>query len=634
MSPRPLEELRAPIDQMIADGRAGTDEVTAAADPVVMQLAAGGYGNEAVWLLRDSLVPSPRHTWDELRNRTAYGRREYLRWHRAVVDALVSSLLAFNETLRDYYGVEADDLTTVIADTIRWRRGFALAPERLGQLLGRHDPERRETITAFHDYRRQYAAWTMYMPAADEQSGQATQLFAEEVWQRPEYDELWQAAYGDLTYDQYLEHFGEPSTVDVLAAVPAGAWLVEYWWYIRSSATEQRREYLVVLLGNHPEPTLAVGGLGPADTIDRLVGELVASAGGRGVRGQLDRDVQAPGLRDPADAVKQSGALLRELVLDPLGVLRAETPRLLIIPDGPLTRVSFAAMPTSRDGYVIDTHVVSYLRSAADLVPARSHRSDAAAQGFVVGGADFDASQTAKVGRPLWSPLPGTTTEAEGVAARLGVKPLTGAAATVDRLLAVQSPRVLHLATHGGMLPAAPESVTIDPRYPDHDAALVDATATYVFGDIGFLAGRRVPYQELRSVIALAGANAWLASGEMSAGIGAGHVNAEDILDLDLAATELVVLSACDTARGVLHLEEGVVGLRSSIRLAGAHAIVCALWPVPDLATAELTIAFYDELPEHSPVEALRSAQLRLREQHPHDPVIWAGFICEETVPA
>ena len=143
------------------------------------------------------------------------------------------------------------------------------------------------------------------------------------------------------------------------------------------------------------------------------------------------------------------------------------------------------------------------------------------------------------------------------------------------------------------MLPADIESAAIDPRYPDHDLALVDSTAGYVFRDIGFLAGRRVPYQELRSVIALAGANAWLASGELGPASGSGHVNAEDILDLDLAGTELVVLSACDTGRGILHLEEGVVGLRSSFRLAGARSIVCALWPVPDLVTADLMVGFY-----------------------------------------
>lgn len=234
---------------MIAAGRAGAPEVTSAADPLILRLAAGGYGNEAVWLLRDALVPSPRQAWDDLRGLTTHGRSKYLRWHRAVVDSLISSLLAFDVTLRTHFLVEADDLFTVIADTILWRRGFALRPERLGQRLARRDRRRRERITAFHDYRRTYGMWTMCLPSIDEQAGHPTKFFADNVRQRPERDELWQDAYGDLTYDEYIEEFGEPRTADVLAALPARACLVEYWWYIRSSTEPQRREYLALRFG-------------------------------------------------------------------------------------------------------------------------------------------------------------------------------------------------------------------------------------------------------------------------------------------------------------------------------------------------------------------------------------------------
>ena len=177
VSSRLPEQLRAPIDRMIASGRAGDPEVTSAADPLILQLAAAGYGNEAVWLLRDALVPSPRQAWDVLRSLTAHGRSEYLRWHRAVVDSLISSLLAFDVTLRTQFLVEADDLITVIADTILWRRGFALRPERLGQRLARRDRRRRERITAFHDYRRQYGMWTMYLPSIEEQAERQTKVF-------------------------------------------------------------------------------------------------------------------------------------------------------------------------------------------------------------------------------------------------------------------------------------------------------------------------------------------------------------------------------------------------------------------------------------------------------------------------
>ena len=627
-----LEELRASIDRMITDGLAGTPEVTAAADPVIMQLAAAGRGDDAVWLLRDALVPSPRRTWDVLRGLSAYGRREYLQWHRATVESLVSSLLAFDDLLR-LNGVEADNLMTVIADTIRWRRDFALRTEYLGHRLARRDAHLREKITAFHNYRRQYANWIMHVPSPEEQRGR-TKMFAEEVWLSPDYDELWQAAYGDLTYEMYVDEFGEPRTGDVLAALPSGAWLVEYWWYTHSTETKEERDYLVVRYGNDPQPTLAVGSLGPASAteVDDLADEIAQLGGGRGVRGRPSRDLQPSESPETADDFKRRCNRMRELVLDPLEVLGAETPRLFIVPDGPLTLTPFAALPTSRETYVCDSHVVSYLSNSADLVTSRPHAPVDATDAVVVGDVDFDVASTGTSSDNMWKPIPGTRREAEEVARRLGVSPITGLDATVDQLLAVRSPRVLHIATHGAMLPAVLESVSIDPRYPTHDA-LVDANSTARFGDIGFLAGRLIPYQELRSVIALAGANTWLMSGEHDTELGTGHVNAEDILDLNLDGTELVVLSACDTARGVLRLEEGVVGLRSSFRLAGAETTICSLWPVPDSATTELMIAFYDELTNSRPPDALRNAQLELREQYPDEPAAWAAFVCEQAVP-
>lgn len=620
---------------MIAAGRAGSPEVTAAADPVIMKLAMAGYGNEAVWLLRDSLVPSSRATWDAVRGLTEFGRRKYLRWHRATVDSLVSSLLQFDVTLRTRYGVHADALHREIANTILWRRNFALRFERLGQRLARQDPARRAKIAAFHGFRREYGMWTMYLPANGEATASRTKVFAEEVWRTPEYDELWQDAYGDLTYDSYVHEFGEPSVVDVVEALPPRTWLLEYWWYVRSTDAGQAREYLVMRLGTEPEPTIPRAKLGSAATIDDLVARIVASASGRGVRGRLGREAPVAEQPTSADSFVQLCGELRAAVIDPFNVLTPDVSQLIIVPDGPLGRASFAAMPTGPDSYLLDTHNVSYAESGADLVRDNVRPSDATrcAAPLVLGAPDFDSSLTGDLAARLWTRLPGAELEAAAVGAHLGVEPLTGDDATVDSLLGVHSPRILHVATHGGMLPAKRRAATFDPLMPELTDALIDATATYVYEHPGFLDGRGVPYQELRSVIALAGANTWLATGIIDDDKGTGHANAEDILDVDLEDTQLVVLSACDVGWGILHVDEGVVGLRSSLRLAGARATVCALWPVPDLATADLMTAFYRELDLDAVSESLRQAQLRIREQHPTDPLMWAAFTCATNVP-
>lgn len=84
--------------------------------------------------------------------------------------------------------------------------------------------------------------------------------------------------------------------------------------------------------------------------------------------------------------------------------------------------------------------------------------------------------------------------------------------------------------------------------------------------------------------------------------------------ELDLGGAELVVLSACDTARGEVAGGEGVYCLQRAFALAGARATVATHWRVDDAATAALMAEFYanlwrKKLPKR---EALRQAQITL----------------------
>jgi CHAT domain-containing protein len=75
----------------------------------------------------------------------------------------------------------------------------------------------------------------------------------------------------------------------------------------------------------------------------------------------------------------------------------------------------------------------------------------------------------------------------------------------------------------------------------------------------------------------------------------------------------LVVLSACETAKGGERAGEGIVGLVRALQVAGAESIVASLWRISDESTAELMRRFYGYLDRGvDRDEALRRAQLEL----------------------
>jgi len=108
-----------------------------------------------------------------------------------------------------------------------------------------------------------------------------------------------------------------------------------------------------------------------------------------------------------------------------------------------------------------------------------------------------------------------------------------------------------------------------------------------------------------------------------------GILTSYEIAQLDLSGTDLLVLSACETALGDLQGTEGVLGLQRAFKMAGVKQMIMSLWRVPDKETAELMTLFYQNwLGGHSTREALRQAQLKMKEQYP--PYYWAAFVLVE----
>lgn len=110
-----------------------------------------------------------------------------------------------------------------------------------------------------------------------------------------------------------------------------------------------------------------------------------------------------------------------------------------------------------------------------------------------------------------------------------------------------------------------------------------------------------------------------------------GFLRLYEIYNLKLEA-DLVVLSACQTALGKEIKREGLVGLTRGFMYAGAPRVVASLWKVSDEATAELMKRFYQKMLRDGlrPAAALRAAQVSMsKEKQWTAAYYWAGFVLQ-----
>ncbi|MGB7440687.1 MAG: CHAT domain-containing protein [Coleofasciculaceae cyanobacterium] len=109
-----------------------------------------------------------------------------------------------------------------------------------------------------------------------------------------------------------------------------------------------------------------------------------------------------------------------------------------------------------------------------------------------------------------------------------------------------------------------------------------------------------------------------------------GRLEVREVYELDLKATNLVVLSACQTQLGELSSGDEVVGLSRAFMYAGTPSVLASLWKVDDEATGLLMERFYIHLKAGmGKAEALRQAQIEVRQansRYRHS-YYWAAFI-------
>ncbi len=282
---------------------------------------------------------------------------------------------------------------------------------------------------------------------------------------------------------------------------------------------------------------------------------------------------------------------LHQLLIDTIAKQLPSDPKshVTFIPQSELFLVPFAALQDGQGKYLIEKHTILTAPAIAVLNLTHQKRQQVSGKGALVVGNPVMPSVPPKIGEPpqQLDPLPGAEKEAIAIAPILNTQPLIGKNATKAAVMQqISTARIIHLATHG---------------------LLDDYTRSGVPG-----------------AIALAPDTSLSPNNQQGQQSDNGLLTASEILELKLNS-ELVVLSACDTAVGKI-TGDGVIGLSRSLITAGVPSVIVSLWSIPDAPTAELMTEFYQNLQTNpDKANALREAMLTTMKKHPQ-PVNWAAF--------
>lgn len=224
---------------------------------------------------------------------------------------------------------------------------------------------------------------------------------------------------------------------------------------------------------------------------------------------------------------------LYQLLIAPIQDLLPTHPEdpIILVPQGSLFLVPFAALQTPEDSYLIEHHTLRLAPSIQVLQITRRHpRRQASIQTALV------------VGNPT-NDLPAAEQEAKAIARLFSTSPLLGKQATKTAVVKkMPQAHLIHIAAHG-----APNELE-EP-----------------YGGLMVLAGSDQSFSTL---------------------------TAAEIATMQLQA-ELVVLSGCNTGVSDIINSDGVVGLARSMMAAGVPSVMMSLWPVADAPTKALMRSFY-----------------------------------------
>jgi CHAT domain-containing protein/tetratricopeptide (TPR) repeat protein len=272
---------------------------------------------------------------------------------------------------------------------------------------------------------------------------------------------------------------------------------------------------------------------------------------------------------------------LYDRLLRPAAAQLAGKTNIVIVPDDDLWELPFQALQSGPDRYVLDDANVSYTPSLTILRELRSRAQPIAEKRIVAFGNPVDVNGLNKNFASLIEAEKQTYALQNLYGGKAAIFNRSAAGEAAFRREAEKGFSTLHIASHG----------ILDNNSPLNSYVLL--APDQADGDDGRL-------------------EAW------------------EILEMNLKS-DLVMLSACETARGEARAGEGLVGLAWSLMIAGARNVAVSQWKVDAASTTRLTVDFYKSL--NKPIAttkpaALREAALKLRRTpSTAHPFYWAGFV-------
>lgn len=299
--------------------------------------------------------------------------------------------------------------------------------------------------------------------------------------------------------------------------------------------------------------------------------------------------------------------------------------RIYFSPIGLLYSIGIENLLIDNDKRISDIHQVYRLSSLKSFCES-SHKNKNSYAASVFGGLVYDFSQRKSVNTHIEDTkqdeqnrklaenitrsniyptyLPGTKKEVEDISYILNkgkykTRLFVDEKGTEEafKLLSGKRDKLIHIATHGYYIPQKNKT------YSPLDSLLMQGD--YID-----------PNQSIsrRSGLFLSGCNSSLNGAIHNNQIEDGILTSDEIAQMDLKGTDLVVLSACQTGLGEI-TGDGVFGLQRGFKKAGANTLLMSLWKVDDTATQLLMTQFYKNLlAGKSKFESLRDAQKYVRD--------------------